>query len=96
MCLGKIDRYCLIYKYLSFAGFDWCQIMIDRHGALRFYDYEEKHPISFSKVLRLMFDNGMLDECYSKYELELLFNFVPDEFKMEINFYLEDYDEPNR
>ena len=94
--MQKTNVYYLIYKYFRFAGFDWCQVMIDKRGALRFYDYEEKHPISFAKVLHLMFDNGMLDECYSKSELELLFNLVPDEFKIEINFYLEDYYEPYR
>jgi hypothetical protein len=70
--------------------------MTDKRGILRIYDFEERRRISTREFLQCMFDNGMLDECYSKCELELLFNIVPDEFKMEINFYLEEYNEPYR
>lgn len=94
MCLGVINPiYDLIYKYSQWANFDWLWMYFDRKGVIRFYDYEEKQPTSLTKVLRSIFDNGMLDECFSEHELEVFFDYVPDEFKMEINYYLEELNE---
>lgn len=101
MCVGnsfneKTYLLSLINKYAIFAGFDWLDLKLDAKDRLCFHDVEEQRHISLNDVLKAILDNGMLDECYSKHELEFLFNIVPDEFKMEINFYLEDYYEPYR
>ena len=93
MCTGKISKYYLFYKYVRFAGFDWCYLMTDKRGILRIYDYEERRRMSTREFLKCVADNGMLNECYSKFELELLLDCVPDDFKTEIDYYLEEYDE---
>lgn len=86
----KINVYELINKYVSWAGFDWLHIYFDKLGRLRFHDYEERRPISFNETLRWIFENGMLDECFTQEELERLFNVVPDTYKMDVYYYMEE------
>lgn len=93
MCHGTTNKYSLFYKYVRFAGFDWCYLITDKRGILRIYDYEERRRIGTREFLQCMIDNGMLNECYSAYELAVLCDYVPDEFKMEINYYLEELNE---
>lgn len=95
MCVGnsfneKTYLLSLINKYAIFAGFDWLDLKLDVKNRLCFHDVEEQRHISLNEVLKAIFDNGMLNECFRKAELELLFALVPDEFKMEVNYYLEE------
>lgn len=80
----------LIMKYSTWAGFDWLKMFYDKRDRIYCYDNEEKIHISLKSVLNYIFDNGMLNECFTKEELETLYNVVPDAFKMEVYYYLEE------
>ena len=80
----------LIDKYAKWAGFDRLKMFYHRNGRIYCYDNEEKIHIGLNSVLRYIFDNGMLNECFAKEELETLFDVVPDCYKMDVYYYLEE------
>ena len=80
----------LIFKYCFWAKFDWCGWVINYDtNKIQFIDNEEQKRVSQSYVIRHILENGMLDECFTKEELKILYKHIPPRFKNEIKYYLE-------
>lgn len=78
----------LLYKYVIWADFNWCDISYDSDlDTIKVYDVEEHKYIPYTKLINYMFENGMLNECFSKIELGVLKQNLPAKYKKEIDYY---------
>lgn len=87
----KYDEYLYMFlnKYTRWAKFDWCLLIHDQHNDKMYvYDMEDHKRRSISYVISMMIENGMLNECFTQGELEMLLYSVPKRFKKEIEYYV--------
>ena len=87
----KYDDYLfkIINKYTRWAKFDWCLLIHDKHtNKMYTYDIEDHTRRSISYIIECMLENGMLNECFTQDELEILLSSVPKRFKKEIEYYV--------
>ena len=80
----------LLDKYVSWAKFDWCLLIINYLDKMYCYDMEEHKKRSISYLIKCMIDNGMLNECFTQKELKDLYEAIPKRFKKEIYYYVTD------
>lgn len=81
----------LIQKYATWAKFDYMDLYIDTaSNKIRWYDMEEHTKCTLNQAFDLIFDNGMLNECYTQEELKELLNLAPTKnIKKEIKLYIK-------
>ena len=81
----------LLSKYINWAKFDWALLYIDDKNNIMVKDNEYNATYDIFWFLEIMYDNGMLDECYSQEELIKLRDFIPyKELKKEIEYYIKE------
>lgn len=81
----------LLDKYVSWAKYDYMYLYIDeKNGRIKWKDLEENKTRTLNEAMELIFDNGMLDECYTQEELNELKNLLQlKKHKDEIKLYIK-------
>ena len=83
------DLYAFLNKYVKWAKIDWCVLVHNTNtNKMYAYDMEDHCERSISYIISLMLENGMLNECFTQGELEMLLYSVPKRFKKEIEYYV--------
>lgn len=84
------EVYNLLRKHIRWAGVDWAILTIDNmKNEIFIYDIEEKRKQTTNWWFKLMFANGMLNECFTDDELKALKKYVPKDMKEEIDYYIK-------
>lgn len=81
----------LLDKYATWAKYDFMLLYIDEsNDTIKWKDLEENKTRTLNQAMELIFDNGMLDECYTQEELKELKMLLPfRKLKNEIKTYIK-------
>ena len=81
----------LLNKYANWAKYDYMLLYIDEsNNTIKWKDLEENKTRTLNQAMELIFDNGMLNECYTQEELKELKKILPfKKLKDEIKTYIK-------
>lgn len=81
----------LLNKYRDWAKYDYMLLYIDeKSNTIRWKDLEENKTRSLNQAMELIFDNGILNECYTQEELKEIKTLLPfKKLKDEIKTYIK-------
>lgn len=72
----------LLNKYTNWAKMDWsCLVYNNLHDKMYVYDFEDRKVRSISYLIKCVFDNGMLEECFTQDEMQEFKENIPKRFK---------------